>query len=320
MGSSLGNGNAPYCKGESICTENENSPCTRLRRSLLRLEGAYAENTLRAYRADFEAFIAWCDSIGLTALPASAQSVAQFVFVDAATAQSSTVRRRIAAIGRIHRLNGLPDPTKSEEVVLAMRRMHRQKGRRQKQALGLTASLLDQLLAATDDSVKGLRDRVLLRIAYDTMRRRSELVNLLIEDLQLRQDGTGSILMRFSKTDQEGEGKKLSLSKKTMSVCAAWLKHVKQTSGPILRKVSRYGVIGKQLDAGSIPRIYKALAKRAGLSDLAIAGLSGHSGRVGAAQDMLANGRSLAQIMNRGGWKRPDTVMRYVEFTDSDPV
>lgn len=287
-----------------------------LHQSLERLKGAYAENTLRAYRADFDIFIAWCNSAKASALPASPDTVAAFIFVDAVNAQSATVRRRIGSIARIHKLCRFPDPTKSEEVVLAMRRMHRQKGRRQKQALGMTASLRDQILTVTADDAKGLRDRVLLRLAYDTMRRRSELVDLLIEDLEARTDGSGVILLRFSKTDQEGEGKKIPISKETMDACRAWLEKVQQTSGLILRKVSRCGGIGTKLDAGSVPRIYKTLARQAGLPQTCIDGLSGHSGRVGAAQDMLTHGRSLAQIMHRGGWKKPETVARYVELTD----
>lgn len=287
-----------------------------LHASLERLQGAYAENTLRAYRADFTAFIAWCSTVGQSALPATPDTIAAFIFADAATAQSATVRRRLAAIGRVHRLNRMPDPTKSEDALLAMRRMHRQKGRRQQQALGLTRDVLQQLLAVTGDDNKGLRDRVLLRLGYDTMRRRSELVHLHIDDLACKPDGTGSILLRFSKTDQEGEGKIIPLSRDTILACRVWLDRVRQSSGPILRKVSRCGSIGPQLDAGSVPRLYKTLARRAGLPCEFIAGLSGHSARVGAAQDMLLQGKSLVQIMHRGGWKKPETVMRYVELTD----
>jgi len=288
--------------------------------SLSSLEGAYAENTLRAYLADFMVFINWCVSVNESALPASPETIATFVFADAEHSQSSTVRRRIAAIGRIHRLNRLPDTTKSEEVLLAMRRMHRQKGRRQKQALGLTAELIEKMMEVAGDDMKGLRDRALLRLGYETMRRRSELVSLLIEDLSIRSDGSGVVLLRFSKTDQEGEGKKLPLSKETVAVCKAWLEKVRETSGPILRKVSRFDVIGKQLDGGSVSKIYKTLAKKSGLPEEIVKGISGHSTRVGAAQDMLTNGRSLVQIMNRGGWKKPETVARYVEMADMSDI
>ena len=39
---------------------------------------------------------------------------------------------------------------------------------------------------------------------------------------------------------------------------------------------------------------------------------SGHSKRIGAAQDMLSGGASIGQIMAKVGWSKVDTVMRYV--------
>lgn len=44
--------------------------------------------------------------------------------------------------------------------------------------------------------------------------------------------------------------------------------------------------------------------------------LSGHSMRVGAAQDMATAGIELVAIMHAGGWKSPEMVMRYIEHMD----
>jgi len=41
--------------------------------------------------------------------------------------------------------------------------------------------------------------------------------------------------------------------------------------------------------------------------------ISGHSMRVGSAQDLLNSGASMPMLMNRGRWTKTDTVMRYVE-------
>ena len=60
-------------------------------------------------------------------------------------------------------------------------------------------------------------------------------------------------------------------------------------------------------------RIYKPLAKRAGLDKDLIEQISGHSLRVGHAQDMVNSGESMSMIMIKGGWSKTDTVMRYVE-------
>lgn len=62
-----------------------------------------------------------------------------------------------------------------------------------------------------------------------------------------------------------------------------------------------------------VSRIFKSLARSAELNDEVIKGISGHSMRVGAAQDLLMNGASLPQIMVKGGWSKTDTVMRYID-------
>ena len=43
--------------------------------------------------------------------------------------------------------------------------------------------------------------------------------------------------------------------------------------------------------------------------------VSGHSLRVGAAQDLLIRGYDLGAIMRAGGWSNPSTVSRYLRFS-----
>jgi hypothetical protein len=70
------------------------------------------------------------------------------------------------------------------------------------------------------------------------------------------------------------------------------------------------------LSAGKINRLFKQLARDANLPEEIIKNISGHSARVGAAQDLLKSGASLPMMMHRGRWSKPDTVMRYVEYVD----
>ena len=126
------------------------------------------------------------------------------------------------------------------------------------------------------------------------------------------QDGA-SILLRKSKTDQQGSGKFIHLSNETIKSIEDWLTAAKITSGFILRGIQPNGVVTSSLCDSRIGRIYKTLAKRAHLSEKIIQGISGHSMRVGGAQDLLAFGASLPQIMVKGGWAKTDTVMRYFE-------
>ena len=73
------------------------------------------------------------------------------------------------------------------------------------------------------------------------------------------------------------------------------------------------GSVGGALDPGAVARIFKTMARRAGLSADKAAAISGHSTRVGAAQDMLRYKETLAAIMVSGRWKSPEMVGRYVK-------
>jgi hypothetical protein len=83
---------------------------------LARLEGAYSANTIRAYKADFTIFAAWCDAHNQPPLPASPKTVADFLRDQSASAKSATISRRRAAISRVHRLLKLANPAPDEDV------------------------------------------------------------------------------------------------------------------------------------------------------------------------------------------------------------
>ena len=160
-----------------------------------------------------------------------------------------------------------------------MKRMHRQKGRIQKQAYPLTARVIDKLIAVTDDTLKGYRDRALLRLAYDSMRRRSELCAFQWQDLEVMQDCGGILLLRFSKTDQEGFGKRILLSKETVCTLLEWKEKAQLTTGKILRGFRHQVQLSDELSPGNISKILKRLAKAAHLDMSIVQSISGHSSR-----------------------------------------
>ena len=169
------------------------------------------------------------------------------------------------------------------------------------------------MLATCGDDLHGLRDRALLLVAYDSMRRRSELISLRIEDIEWLPDDSASILLRKSKTDQLGMGKWMLLTAETTHALQQWLSATNINEGLIFRGVRSSGAITNGLCESRISRVYKTLAKKAGLSGTLVQSISGHSMRVGGAQDLLRVGASLPRIMVKGGWAKTDSVMRYVE-------
>jgi len=277
---------------------------------LAKFDGAFAENTIRAYRSDFLQYQTWCFKNSLAPIPATSDTMAMYVDYLSENNKSATIRRRINSLGTILKLSKNYDPTKQPEVILALKRMHRKIGRAQEQATPLTKTLLNQLLGRCDNSVMGIRNQVLLRLGYETMRRRSELCAFKFEDICKGANGKPAIRLSFSKTDQFGTGKILPISQELFDLLEKWRSMISD-EGYILRSINRYGHFGNNLHPASVSTILKALQK--GLKiDSDEQPLSGHSFRVGAALDLLKQGEPLERIMLRGGWQTDSTAMSYL--------
>ena len=277
---------------------------------LAQFDGAFAQNTIRAYRSDFIQYQTWCLKNGITPIPADADTMAMYVDYLSENNKSATIRRRINSLGTILKLSKHHDPTKQPEVILALKRMHRKIGRAQEQAAPLTKLLLNQLRNNCDNSLRGLRNQVLLRLGYETMRRRSELCAFKFDDICQAPNGKPAIKLNFSKTDQFGTGKILPISQELFDLLEKWRSMISD-EGYILRSINRHGHFGNNLNPASVSTILKALQK-----DLKIDSdeqpLSGHSFRVGAALDLLEQGEPLERIMLRGGWQTDSTAMSYL--------
>jgi site-specific recombinase XerD len=277
---------------------------------LAKFDGAFAKNTIRAYRSDFIQYQAWCSHNKIHSIPATADVMALYVDHLATIRKSATIRRRINSLGTILKLSKHYDPTNQPEVILAIKRMHRKIGRTQQQATPLTKQLLNQLLSNCDNSLRGLRNKVLLRLGYETMRRRSELCAFKFEDICKGANGKPAIRLNFSKTDQFGAGKILPISQELFDVLEEWRSMISD-EGFILRSINRHGHIGSNLHPASISTTLKALQKDLKM-DSDKQPLSGHSFRVGAALDLLEQGEPLERIMLRGGWQTESTAMSYL--------
>jgi len=309
-------GKQAYRKSKPTAISTQNFGCANWRIALERMEGAYSANTIRSYRADFTIFTAWCKYNSKSVFPATPEVVAEFVLAQSKISSPATVSRRCAAIVKIHRLLGFENPCRSEVVNIALRRVFRQQSRRQNQALGLTNNLKQELIRHCPNSLQGLRDRALITTGYDTLCRRAELVLLQIEDLLISPDCSGSVLSRRSKSDQCGDGRLCYLSSETVSALRRWLEAAKLNAGPIFRGIRGTAPLPVALHPYSVVRIIKRYAAAANLAEITISRLSGHSMRVGAAQDMATAGIDLGAIMHAGGWKSPHIVMRYIEYSD----
>ena len=149
----------------------------------------------------------------------------------------------------------------------------------------------------------------MLRLGYETMRRRSEICDFTFDDVTDIPRRGPAIRLVKSKTDQEGASKLIPISQDLVDLIWRWKLHAK-IGGAILRSVDRHGNIGPHLNAGSISMILNKLTKTS-LPDNKTR-FSGHSFRVGAAIDLVESGASLEKIMLRGGWRSSDSAMNYL--------
>ena len=281
-------------------------------RILSRCEGAYSPNTLRGYRKDLQCFKSWCDQQGFYWLPADTAAIAGYVEHLSASMSIATIKRRLCAIRFAHFVSNLGNPINHSSVHLAVRRASLRKRRRPSQSLGLTGQILQQIINACPDDLTGARDAALISVGYDTLCRSSELAAMKVADFRFSKQVT-SVFVPLSKSDPFGDGRWAYLSPRTSEFLKDWLKKSSICDGAVFRGLHTHSVSSSALDTSSIRRLVKSAARRAALPDEVVRSLSGHSMRIGAAQDMLVNGFDQLAIMQAGGWKSANIVLRYVE-------
>jgi integrase len=262
------------------------------------LQNEKAESTRKCYASDWKDFEQWCGERGLVPLPALAGTVAAYLSHLADRGRkASTIARRGAAIGYRHRCAGHEPPTNSEGVKATMRGIRRTIGVAKTQKAAATASVVRQMIdACPEDELIGLRDRALISFGLASAMRRSELCALEVADLSWVDDGV-CVLIRRSKTDQEGAGQEIAVPR-GLKLCPvaslqAWLAAAGITEGRVFRAVLQGGRVQASLTPECLSRVIKKLARRIGLDPKDFAG---HSTRAGFVTSAVEVGAPLMKI------------------------
>ena len=285
-------------------------------RVLERLEGAYAPNTLRSYYVDATAFVDWCHEQNVEAFPTTSATLAEYIEFMKLTLRYSTIRRRISSLRRVNTLLGYPDETQTEEIYLAVRRLKREKLLDQRQAVAINQDLLIKMIAAQPETLAGIRNRALLSLGYDFLARRSELVALCATDIQFTSDGTLRGTIKKSKTDQYGRGRIVFGSERSAKLVGKWLKQKPKEIQPIFCAINHGHCVDRPICDRNVNEIIKrGVIKVKRCERPSELDVSGHSLRIGAAQDLLIRGHDIAAIMRAGGWSNPSTVSRYLRYS-----
>ena len=274
------------------------------------IEKSFAENTLLNRKLALKHFDEW-----LNGRPCSDGLLAEYIthlFNEGKA--PGTISIVVAAVKWLlkHRNGGNPVETPITSATLSgIRREGRGRGRGQRR--GLTWREVDKICAVqeADGTLRGLWNSAIFRVMSDSLLRISEATELRIDDLE---DNT--LRIRFSKTDQEGEGEYLYLCEDTRQIVQKWLERSGLTEGYLFRRMTAPGdnlYVNKDtgepysLTADGVRKIIKRSAARVGLTEK----VSGHSLRIGTTVSLAQSGASLVDIQTAGRWKDPGMPAHY---------
>ena len=198
--------------------------------TLLNLQNSKANNTVRAYKSDFNDFELFCAQNGFKSLPSEPKIVSLYLtYLSTKDKKMSTLKRRLVSIGVIHKLKGHYLDTKHPSIIENIMGIKRRKGSIQKSKKPLLIKSLKQIINVIDkekiEEIKKLRDRSIILIGFSGGFRRKEIVSLDYEDLDFVEEGL-KISLKRSKTDQFGEGSIKGLTTLIIHNIVRWFQYV----------------------------------------------------------------------------------------------
>lgn len=286
----------------------------------------YSTNSWRQLQYGWNKFTRWGDEQQLTTLPATARTVEKYALAMSELMHRNSLGLLLWAIRTVHIKAGCSDPTATVAVKDSMKAVRRNKvegGEAIKQATPLRQAELNMLQTSwgAGHTPKEQRNLLALNLAYETMTRKSELARIKISDIEIMSDGSGVVTIPWTKTNHSGEVEVAPITADVVSMINEYLRKSEiawSDSGYLLRPLTRYGKLQRRantpLSNCAIDCIFSEawdVVQPYSPALLNKPAFSGHSCRVGAAQDLLAAGYSIPGIMQSGRWKSEIMVLRY---------
>ena len=275
--------------------------------TLKNLRSSKAENTLRAYKADFRDFSLFCNQNGLKSMPTDPKIITIYITHLSKSSKFSTLKRRLASISVIHKLNGHYLDTKHPIIKENLLGIKRAKGTYQKAKKPILINDLKLIINAINQDKKSKnnqKNKALILVGFAGGFRRSELVSLEYEDIEFVKEGV-KIFVKRSKTDQSGEGMTKAIPYFTNSEFCP----VKTLKKLIAQRNIKSGRIFDMSDK-NVSLIIKKYVELAGLDPNKY---SGHSLRSGFATSTAELGAEERSIMAMTGHKTTQMVRRYIK-------
>lgn len=281
-------------------------------------EAADAPATLRAYVADLANFSAWCEAHDFQAMPAAPETVGAYLAAAGLGYALPTLRRRVAAIARAHRIARQPLDTRHPAIRETLRGIARTHGEPARRSAALTTEDIRRLVASCGDDLAGLRDRALLLIGFAGALRRSELVGLDVARVSPTPAGLRLLIPR-SKSDKTGAGAEIGISRgRSAETCpvaalAAWLAAARIGDGPVFRKVTRWNAVAAtRLSPDAVRQILQRRAALAGITGTLLEPVTPHGMRAGFVTTAYRNGVPDEEIMGHTRHRDLRTMRSYV--------
>lgn len=280
-----------------------------------------SKSTVRAYRSAWRMFTTWCSSIGMNPLPAVPEVVALYITHRADIGMKvSTIESDIAAIAAAHKAVKLDSPTSSPVVKTVMKGIRRTVGTAPAAKSPVLMSELRRMVMTLPDDNRGTRDHAVLVVGFAGAFRRSELANLNLSDITITNEGI-RVVLRRSKTDQEGRGRVVGLpfgshpATCPVRVLSRWIAIAEIETGPLFRSIDRAdNITDKPMSSKAVARAVKRAAKLAGMDPTTVSGHSLRSGfctsaaRAGATERCIARQTGHRSMAVLRGYIRDGTI------------
>ena len=287
------------------------------------MAGHLADSTKRAYAHDYRIYDEWCRAAGMETMPADPLVIALYIaaMADEGLAASS-IDRAIAGIAKAHEMKGLKFDRKHRAIKQALSGMRKALGTRPKQVEAITTSEL-RLMVETQPTTdyRGIRNRALLTFGFAGAFRRSELAALLTTDIRVVPEGY-RVLIRKSKTDQEGAGQEIGIPYGQFpTTCPVhnmneWLQlRGTKPEGPLFCGMNRKATVlytHIPITGRLVARTVQLTAALAGFGGDEGKRVAGHSLRAGLVTAADLAGKSVADIQAMTRHKSVEMVMKYI--------
>jgi len=292
--------------------------------TLINLRNSKADNTIRAYKSDFNDFGLFCAQNGFKSLPSDPKIVSLYLTqLSTKNVKISTIKRRLVSIGVIHKLKGHYLDTKHPLIVENLMGIKRRKGSIQNGKKPLLINNLKKIINVIDEQkkekIKILRDRTIILIGFSGGFRRNEIVSLDFDDLDFVEEGL-KINIKRSKIDQFGAGSTKGLPYfENSQYCPVvsiqkWIEISKINSGALFRRFTKGSNLSeKRLTDQTVALLIKEYLGLAGIDST---NYSGHSLRSGFATSAAEAGAEERTIMAMTGHKSTEMVRRYIKNAD----